>query len=144
METGRVPTVVSGGAAALMCRTIENPDVAILPTGADPSCWQYAQLTIIVDGRAVPEPTRTVLWHGPGPGTNQDCSDSRQTVSDLLTRFGADDWELVGLQEHREGVMGSTSYWDAVCSLTTYTFKTPSPFSGVNSLAGEWPSNDLR
>ena len=27
-----------------------------------------AQLTIMVDGRAVPEPTRTVRWHGPGPG----------------------------------------------------------------------------
>jgi hypothetical protein len=32
------------------------------------SCWQYAKLTIMVDGRAVPEPTRTVRWHGPGPG----------------------------------------------------------------------------
>jgi hypothetical protein len=73
---------------------------------------------------------RTMLWHGLGPGTDQDCSDSGQTVSELLTRFGADGWELVGLQEHREGVMGSTSYWDAVCSLTTYTFKRPVPSPG--------------
>ena len=64
------------------------------------SCWQYAQLTIMVDGRAVPEPTRTVMWRGPGPGTDQDCSDLGQTVPELLTRFGSDGWELVGLQEH--------------------------------------------
>jgi hypothetical protein len=90
------------------------------------SCWQYAQLTIMVDGRAVPEPTRTVMWRGPGPGTDQDCSDLGQTVPELLTRFGSDGWELVALQEHREGGMG-TSYWDAVCSATTYTFKRPVP-----------------
>jgi hypothetical protein len=88
------------------------------------SGWQYAQLTIIVDGRAVQKNKRTVLWHGPSPGTDQDCSDSSQTVPELLTRFGADGWELIALQEHREGGMG-TSYWDAVCSLTTYIFKRP-------------------
>lgn len=36
------------------------------------------------------------------------------------------------------GLGGSTSYWDALCSLTTCTFK-PSPFSGVNRLARERP-----
>jgi hypothetical protein len=52
-----------------------------------------------------------------------------QTVPELLTRFGADGWELVALQEHREGGMG-TSYWDAICSVATYTFKRPVPFPG--------------
>src|SRR5207249_9830513 len=48
---------------------------------------------------------------------------------ELLTRFGADGWELVVLQEHREGGM-SNSYWDAVCSVATYTFKRPAPPPG--------------
>jgi hypothetical protein len=89
----------------------------------------YAQLTIMVDGRAVPEPKRTVLWHGPGPGTDQDCSDISQPVPELLTRFGSDGWELVALQDHREGGM-RTSYWDRGCSVATYTFKRPVPSSG--------------
>ena len=93
------------------------------------SCWQYAQLTITVDGRAVPEPKRTLLWHGPGPGTDQDCSNITEAVPELLTRFGSDGWELVALLEHREGGMG-TSYWDAVCSAATYTFKRPVPSPG--------------
>jgi hypothetical protein len=101
------------------------------------SGWQYARLTITVDGRAMQKDERTVLWHGPGPGTDQDCSDSGQTVSELLTRFGADGWELVGLQEHREGAMGSTSYWGC-CLLTHHVhLQTPSPFTGVNRLARE-------
>jgi hypothetical protein len=91
------------------------------------SCWQYAQLTIIVDGRAAQNDKRTVLWRGPGQATEQDYSDT-QTVPELLTRFGADGWELVALQEHRDGGIG-TSYWDAVFSLTTYTFKRPAPAS---------------
>jgi hypothetical protein len=74
----------------------------------------------------VSQPKRTVLWHGPGPGTDQDCSDISQPVPELLTRFGSDGWELVALQEHREGGMG-TSYWDALCSVATYTFKRQSP-----------------
>jgi hypothetical protein len=89
------------------------------------SRWQYAQLTIIVDGRATQRGKRIVAWHGPGQATDEDYSD-RQTVPELLTRFGADGWELVALQDHREGGMG-TSYWDAVHSLTTYTFKRPVP-----------------
>jgi len=75
------------------------------------------------------EPKRTVLWHGPGPGTDQDCSDISQTVPELLTRFGSASWELVALHEHRGGGMG-TSYWDAVCSVATYTFKRPVPSPG--------------
>ena len=47
---------------------------------------------------------------------------ARRARPQLLTRFGSDGWELAALQEHREGGMG-TGYWDAVCSLTTYTFK---------------------
>jgi len=99
------------------------------------SCWQYAQLTITVDGRAVPEPRQTVLWQGPGPGSDRDCSDISQAVPELLTRFGSDGWELVALQEHREGGMG-TSYWDAVCSVATYTFKRPVPSQGDPSGSG--------
>jgi hypothetical protein len=86
----------------------------------------------VAAGRAVPEPTRTVLWHGPGPGTDQDCSDMSDTVPQLLTRFSAGGWELVALQEHREGGMG-TSYWQAVCSVATYTFKRPAPPSAYSS-----------
>jgi hypothetical protein len=91
--------------------------------------WQYAQLTIMVDGRAAPEPKRTALRQGPGPGTDQDCSDISQTLPELSTRFGADGWELVALQQHREGGMG-TSYWDAVCSVATYTSKRLVPSLG--------------
>jgi hypothetical protein len=86
------------------------------------SCWQYAQLTITVDGRALQPGTRTILWHGPGQGVGENYSDSGQTVLELLNRFGADGWELAGLQEHREGGDGS-SYWDAARLLTVYTFK---------------------
>jgi hypothetical protein len=49
----------------------------------------------------------TVLWHGPGPGTDQDCSDISQPVPELLTRHGSDGWELVAFQEHREGGLGT-------------------------------------
>jgi hypothetical protein len=77
----------------------------------------------------VPQPKRTVLWRGPGPGTGEDCADISQPVPELLTRFGSDGWELIALQEHREGGMGP-SYWDALCSVTTYTFKRQSPSPG--------------
>jgi hypothetical protein len=30
------------------------------------SCWQYAQLTITVDGHASSEDVRTIVWHGRG------------------------------------------------------------------------------
>ena len=70
------------------------------------ACWQYAQLTITVDGRAPQAGKRTILWHAPGQGVGENYSDSDQTVLELLNRFGADGWELVGLQDYREGGMG--------------------------------------
>ena len=72
------------------------------------SCWQYAQLTITVDGRAPREDTRTIVWRGPGQGLGENYSDSDQTVLELLNRFGADGWELAGLQDYREGGDGSS------------------------------------
>lgn len=85
------------------------------------SCWQYAQLTVTVDGRD-PHGSRTILWHGPGQGVGENYSGSDQTVLELLNRFGADGWELAGLQDYREGGNGS-SYWEATQMLTVYTFK---------------------
>jgi hypothetical protein len=90
------------------------------------SCWQYAQLTITVDGRASSEEARTIVWHGPGQGVGENYSDSRQTVPELLNRFGADGWELAGLQDYRDGGAG-TSFWEAARLLTVYTFKRPVP-----------------
>lgn len=65
-----------------------------------------------------------MLWHGPGQGIGENNSDNHQTVPELLNRFGADGWELAGLQEPREGDKGS-SYWDAVQLVMIYTFKRP-------------------
>ncbi len=90
------------------------------------SCWQYAQLMITIEGRAPRDDARTVLWHGPGHGIGENYSDGDETVPELLNRFGADGWELTGLQEHREGGRGG-SYWDASWSRTIYTFKRPVP-----------------
>jgi hypothetical protein len=85
-------------------------------------CWQYAQLTVTVNGRALRgEDARTILWHGPGQGLGESYSDSEQTVPELLNRFGADGWELAGIQDYREGGEGSL-YWDASRLLTVYTF----------------------
>jgi hypothetical protein len=89
------------------------------------SCWQYAQLMITMDGQA-PEGVRTVVWHGPGQALGENYSDGPETVVELLNRFGADGWELAGLQENREGGREG-SYWDAHWSLTTYTFKRSVP-----------------
>jgi hypothetical protein len=86
------------------------------------SCWQYAQLTITVDGRASQAGARTIIWHGPGQGVGENYSDASHTVLELLNRFGADGWELAGLQDYREGGDGS-SYWKAGRLLTVYTFK---------------------
>lgn len=100
------------------------------------SCWQYAQLTITVDGRD-PQGARTILWHGPGQGIGENYSDSDYTVLELLNRFGADGWELAGLQDYREGGDGS-SYWEAARLLTIYTFKrlvSPSATSDLHSPA---------
>jgi hypothetical protein len=92
------------------------------------SCWQYAQLTITVDGRAPQPDARTILWHGPGQGVGENYSDSGQTVLELLNRFGAGGWKLAGLQDYSEGADGS-NYWEAVRLLTAYTFKRPVPHS---------------
>ena len=91
------------------------------------SCWQYAQLTITVDGRALREDTRTIVWRGPGQGLGENYSDRDQTVLELLNRFGADGWELAGLQDYREGGDESSSYWEATRLLTIYTFSVRSP-----------------
>ncbi len=87
------------------------------------ACWQYAQLTITVDGRALAENTRTVVWHGPGQGSGENYSDTDQTALELLNRFGADGWELAGLQDYREG--GDSSSYEAARLTTIYTFKRP-------------------
>jgi hypothetical protein len=84
-------------------------------------CWQYAQLTVTVDGRAM-EGTRTILWHGPGQGVGENFSNSGESVVQLLNRFGADGWELAEMQDCREGGDGSL-YWEATRLLTVYTFK---------------------
>jgi hypothetical protein len=89
-------------------------------------CWQYAQLTITLDGRAIDKAGRTILWHGPGQGVGENYSDTHATIPELLNRFGADGWELAGLQDYREGGAGS-SYWDAARLLTVYTFKRSVP-----------------
>lgn len=36
-----------------------------------------------------------------GQGVGENYSDSGQTVLELLNRFGADGWELAGLQDYR-------------------------------------------
>jgi hypothetical protein len=83
--------------------------------------WQYAQLMITLDALG-PEDTLTILWHEPGQSTDENFSDSNQTVLELLNRFGADGWELTALQEQFKGGDGSSN-WDAKWSLTTCTFK---------------------
>jgi hypothetical protein len=85
------------------------------------SAWQYAQLTIRLEGRGG-EDSCTILWHGPGQGLGENFSGNGQTVLELMNRAGADGWELAGLEERREGGDGRT-YWDAAWSQTTYTFK---------------------
>jgi hypothetical protein len=100
------------------------------------SSWQYAQLTISVDGRA-PEPgSRTILWHGPGQGLGENYSDSGQTVLELLNRFGADGWELADLQDYREGGDGS-NYWEAAQLLTV----TPSSVQSRQRLVVDDPES---
>jgi hypothetical protein len=63
-----------------------------------------------------------LLWQGPDQGVHEEIPDRDETVLELLNPFGADGWELVGLQEHREGEDGP-SYWDVIRSVTIYTFK---------------------
>jgi hypothetical protein len=45
-------------------------------------------------------------------------------LPELLNRFGADGWELAGIQDFRDGGDGS-SFWEASRLLTVYTFKRP-------------------
>ena len=40
---------------------------------------------------------------GPALGVGENCSDSGQTVLELLNRFGANSWELAGLHDYRDG-----------------------------------------
>jgi hypothetical protein len=42
------------------------------------SAWQYAQLTIRLEGRGG-ENSCTILWHGPGQGLGENFFDSGQT-----------------------------------------------------------------
>lgn len=74
----------------------------------------------------------------PVQGPIRTVLDSAQTVPELLTRFGADGWDLVGLQEHREG---DGQHLLLRCCLLSYHIhlQTPSPFSGVNRLTRGWP-----
>jgi hypothetical protein len=120
-----VPAASTPLAAGLLIRARRSPRSEIL---AAMPCWQYAQLTITVDGRASKPGARTILWHGPGQGVGENYSDSGQTVPELLNRFGADGWELAGLQDYLEGGNGS-SYWEAARQLIAYTFKRPIPDS---------------
>lgn len=89
---------------------------------ADMTVWQYAQLTVTVARRPVQGDTRSVLWHGPRPGGDEDYSRSGQTALELLNRFGADGWELAGIQDYYDGAAES-SHWDARRLVTIYTFK---------------------
>ena len=72
------------------------------------SAWQYAQLTIRLEGRGG-EDSCTILWHGPGQGLGENFSGSGQTVLELMNRAGADGWELAGLEERREGAIALPS-----------------------------------
>jgi hypothetical protein len=62
----------------------------------------------------------------------ENYSDSEHTVLELLNRFGADGWELAGLQDYRESGDGS-SYWEAARLLTVYTFKRPISGTAIDS-----------
>ena len=89
------------------------------------SCWQYARLTITVDGR---DPMAPKL----SSGMVRDKALGRTTrtaVTRCWNCFGGDGWELAGLQDYREGGDGS-SYWEAARLLTIYTFKRPVPEYG--------------
>jgi hypothetical protein len=86
--------------------------------------WQYAQLTVSVERHPDRDDTRTILWQGPEQSVRKNYSTSNQTVPELLNRFGADGWELAGIQDYREGPGGS-SHWDTSQFVTVYTFRRP-------------------
>ena len=70
------------------------------------------------------EDTRTVLWCALGQSVSENYSEGKQTVLELLNRFGADGWELASIQDHREGEAGFLLS-DASRLFTVYTFKRP-------------------
>ena len=105
------------------------------------SIWQYAQLTIRLEGRGG-EDSCTILWHGPGQGLGENFSGSGQTVLELMNRAGAEGWELADLEERREGGDGRT-YWDAAWSLTTYTSSAWCPRSCAACRPGHRPGRPL-
>ena len=45
------------------------------------ACWQYAQLTITVDGHASGKDARSIVWRGPGQDVGENYSDSGQYFS---------------------------------------------------------------
>ena len=112
-------------------RSVGAVATRIVPSGADEtpaatSCWQYARLTITVDGRAAQEHARSIVWHGQGQGIGENYSDSEQTLLELLNRFGADGWGAgrpTGLPERRrrDALLGGGSAFDGV------HLQTPSP-----------------
>lgn len=57
---------------------------------------------------------------GPGQALGRSYEDSGQTVPELLNGFGADGWELAGIQDFRDGRKGS-SYWEVSRLLTVYS-----------------------
>jgi len=48
------------------------------------TAWQYAQLPITRDIRA--GEIQTILWRGPGQGSGENCTDSGQSVLEILNR----------------------------------------------------------
>jgi hypothetical protein len=61
-----------------------------------------------------------------GSGLGENFTDSAQSVLELLTRVGADAWELADREEREERGDGP-SYWDPSRTVTIYTFKNPVP-----------------
>jgi hypothetical protein len=70
--------------------------------------WQATDAT-----EAAPHTRPTAAGHAdhlvacPGQDIGENYSDNGQTALELLNRFSADGWELVGLQDYREGGDGS-------------------------------------
>jgi hypothetical protein len=83
--------------------------------------WQYGQLTVRSRARGK---ERTILWRGPGERAAENYSANNQPVAVLLNQFGADGWELVGIQNYREVASGfGPGEPDRVIS--EYLFKRP-------------------
>jgi hypothetical protein len=83
--------------------------------------WQYGQLTVRSRARGK---ERTILWRGPGERAAENYSANNQPVAVLLNQFGAEGWELVGIQNYREVASGfGPGEPDRVIS--EYLFKRP-------------------